>query len=613
MRAMRDLIKNRHGTYYAQRKVPERLQREVAAVLNHPTGRKPFLKKSLGTKNLNQANITAKPVLMEFDRILRAAEVLKDAKPATRASLSPAEIDRMAEYVYANALEWDERIRVGGRDELKRMGIELRKQLKEEGREPDPPLYRYEDLPPHGLSIEQLNNDREQLKDDLRLMQEALALGNVSAVDDHTQEALSVFGINLDPDSMSRPHLGIAIMRAYVRALQAIEKRHAGEPVETPKFTYSASTLTANSGTLRDAVNGWEKERARPAGTVHEYRRAVEMFITLHGDLPVADIRRTHAREFREALQRVPSVRRGKLREATLTELSAWGLKHPEVLKVSSGTVNKQLGALQAIAGWAHHNGIVPDDIAWSDPFHKMRVEEEQSGRAPFAVKELQKIFDAPLFTAHEWPEGAKGAAGVWLPLLALFNGARQAELAGLKVSNVEEDAPTGTPLIFIVAERKAGKSLKTRSSERVVPIHPQLVKLGFLKFVAERRRDGADAWLFPLIAPEKGRASISAWSKWFGRYLRRTAGVVDTNKVFHSFRHKFSDGATRGGVDPEVRKALMGHSDGSVSGGYGSAAMLERWGVKGLRSAVEKISYAGLDLSRVRPIAVRKRARNRK
>ena len=214
------------------------------------------------------------------------------------------------------------------------MEVELRKELKKEGREPDPPFYRYEYLPPHGLSIEQLNNDREQLKDDLRCMQDALALGDVSAVDDHTLEALHVFGINLDPASLSRPQLGIAVMRAYVRALQAIEKRHAGEPVETPKFTHRALSTPTASGTLRDAVAGWEKERARAAGTVHEYRRAIEMFIQLHSDLPVADLRRTHAREFREALQQVPSVRRGKLREATLPELSTWGLKHPEVAKV---------------------------------------------------------------------------------------------------------------------------------------------------------------------------------------------------------------------------------------------------------------------------------------
>jgi hypothetical protein len=134
-------------------------------VLAQGKDRQSFLKKSLGTKVLSQANITAKPVLMGFDRILQAAEAMKDAKAATRASLSPAEINRMAEYVYAKTLEWDERIRVGGRDELRRMGIELRKQLKHEGRELDPPFYRYEDLPPQGISVEQLNNTREQLED----------------------------------------------------------------------------------------------------------------------------------------------------------------------------------------------------------------------------------------------------------------------------------------------------------------------------------------------------------------------------------------------------------------------------------------------------------------
>ena len=94
-------------------------------------------------------------------------------------------------------------------------------------------------------------------------------------------------------------------------------------------------------------------------------------------------------------------------------------------------------------------------------PFEKMRIEEEQSERAPFVSSELQKIFDDPLFTSHEWPRGAQGAAGVWLPLLSLFNGARQAN-GGLRVSNVREDETEGAPLIFIVAERKAGKSLKT-------------------------------------------------------------------------------------------------------------------------------------------------------
>lgn len=392
----------------------------------------------------------------------------------------------------------------------------------------------------------------------------------------------------------------MAVLAARVKALKDIARRNTGEPVETPAVTNGPLAALGSGGTLRHAVEGWEKERARPSGTVHEYKRAVEMFIQLHGDMPVADIKKRHAREFRDALQLVPSVRRGGMRAATLPTLSDWGRQNPEARKVSAGTVNKQLGAVQAIAGWAHHNGVIPDEVPWSDPFQKMRVEEEQSERGPFTIKELQAIFDAPLFTLQESPTGAKGAAGIWLPLLALFNGARQGELAGLKASNIRQEA--NTPLLFIVAERRAGKRVKTKVSERVIPVHPQLVRLGFLEYVEERRREGEHAWLFPSVAPDQGRA-LAAWSKWFGRHLRTTVGITDTDRVFHSFRHGVKDALRRGRVDVEAREALLGHSGSTsaVSRGYGATEMLERWGVKVLRDAISSIEYVGLDLSKVK------------
>jgi hypothetical protein len=46
------IIKDRHGTFYIQRRVPERLQEAVARVLNADETRRVFLKKSLGTKSL---------------------------------------------------------------------------------------------------------------------------------------------------------------------------------------------------------------------------------------------------------------------------------------------------------------------------------------------------------------------------------------------------------------------------------------------------------------------------------------------------------------------------------------------------------------------------------
>lgn len=614
MRSMPYLIKHPSGVFYAQRKVPEHLQATVPLVLKNGKTRQVFLKRSLGTKDKKQANISIKPVLIDFDRIIREAEALERSKPPMRTTLTAAEITRMAEYVYAKELQDDERIRVGGRDEYARIRKAARKEAEASGKDPDQivPLWRYENLPKYGLSADQLALSREHLGEDLTYMREALALSDISTVEHLVADALDVFGINLDPKSPSYPTLGIAVLRAYVRALEDIGKRDEGYPVETPAIPQGplSNSSSTNGATLREALEGWKKERDRPEDTVGEYSRAVEMFIQLHGNIQVADIKRSHARVFRDELRLVPKTRSGTLLKAALPELSEWGRKHPEAPKVSAGTVNKQLGAVQAIAGLGFRHGLVPDDVPWSDPFKDLRLEEEQSGRTSFTDSDLKAIFGTSLFTAHELPKGAKGAAGVWLPLLGLFSGARQGEIAGLQVANVQHE--TDTPLLFIVADRKAGKRVKTKISERVIPLHPQLVKLGFLEYVEERASEGENVWLFPTVAPDQYRA-LDAWSKWFNRYLRTKAGVKDTNKVFHSFRHRFQDELRQATPDEELRDAIQGRSNQSVSRGYGAKAMLERWGAELLSGTIAKISYPGLDLSRVKPMGAPTRTRGAK
>jgi len=609
MRAMPYLIKNSAGVWCVQRKVPEGLQAAVARVLGSARQTQAYLKKSLGTKDRREAQRQAPRVIADIERTFREAEALRHpTKPASplRDTLNAAEIKRMAEYIYAKALAWDERTRFG-RDELKRIEAE---HVRLEGPLRASWAVPYDAMPEHGMSREQLSDHQQQLTHDLREMRERLALGDIEAVEDHIADALDAFNVQIDRQSTAYPRLGIEVLRAYVRALQAIEQRNAGEPIPTPP-TFTGAT--AASGTLREALEGWKKERERREGTVHEYSRAVELFLQLHGNLPLLDMKRSHARTFREELQLVPRTRKGALLKATLPELSAYGREHPKAPKISPGTINKHLGAVQAIAGWGNRNGLVPDDATWADPFSEMRLEEEQSERAPFDASDLQAIFDAPVFKQAEAPIGAKGAAGIWLPLLALFGGARQAEYAGLRVSDVRKEE--GVSLIQFVADRKAGRTLKTKTSERAVPVHPQLVKLGFLAYVAMRSKDGAGAWLFPTVAPDR-KGALSGWSKWWGRYLRSHVGVTDPDKVFHSFRHGFQDALRRATPDEELRDALAGRSSGkgsSVSRTYGAKYMLERWGVKALASTINKISYPGLDLSRVRALTTGKVARGQK
>jgi hypothetical protein len=70
----------------------------------------------VGTKDRREATRRAPHALADIDRTLREAEALvkqPTAKAALRANLTDTEIKRMAEYVYAKVLAWDERS--GGR------------------------------------------------------------------------------------------------------------------------------------------------------------------------------------------------------------------------------------------------------------------------------------------------------------------------------------------------------------------------------------------------------------------------------------------------------------------------------------------------------------------
>jgi hypothetical protein len=113
MRVLMGLIRDRHGTYYAQRRVPERLQEGVARVLNSDKQRQVFLKKSLGTKSAKAANVAATHVLASFDRILADAETLLKERPVV-SSLNVAQIKRITESYYASVLHDDEEERREG-------------------------------------------------------------------------------------------------------------------------------------------------------------------------------------------------------------------------------------------------------------------------------------------------------------------------------------------------------------------------------------------------------------------------------------------------------------------------------------------------------------------
>jgi integrase len=211
--------------------------------------------------------------------------------------------------------------------------------------------------------------------------------------------------------------------------------------------------------------------------------------------------------------------------------------------------------------------------------------------RDPYSADQLTKIYQSPLYTGHE-SEDVRHKPGnlrlrdgyFWVPLIALFSGMRLGEIIQLLKSDVKQE---GGVWYFDVTKGE-GKSLKTASSKRRVPIHRALIELGFLKFITAGPVSGR---VFPEIKKGADGYASHNFSKWWSRYAVHVGFKTDRT-VFHSFRHNFLD-ALRAASSPEyINKVLMGHTDNSVHGGYGSGATLAA-----LKEVIDRVAYP-IDLS---------------
>ena len=334
----------------------------------------------------------------------------------------------------------------------------------------------------------------------------------------------------------------------------------------------------AAAPTLTTIFEKWKAERKPPSKTVHEWGTAVRRFTEVCGDLRVDAITTVCVRDFKDALLDLPVVLKRDLRGKTVPQVLA-ATKTQDASRLSAGTVNKQLTAVRTLLSWCASNGYVESNVA-----AKLSVsvpKNKDGGRRPYSAEDMRAL----MVGLHEYSNSEPSK--FWLPLLAAFTGARLEELGQLSASDVcRRD---GIDYIDINADGD-GKSLKTRSSRREVPLHPELVRCGFLNHV-ERRRAVGGGFLFPDLKPDQHGVLTGNFSKWWGHHARGR-GIDDHRKVFHSFRHGFKQACRAAGIGEEVHDALTGHSGGGVGRSYGSVPLDVTAG------EIEKVRYGALDLS---------------
>lgn len=326
--------------------------------------------------------------------------------------------------------------------------------------------------------------------------------------------------------------------------------------------------------TISQALQAWSagggaKGARRPApNTITEADTGVRRFVELFGELPVRQINKAHGREYRDAISKIPKKLPAELKRLPLKELLEHDLAGFELR--SATTINKSLTLLGAVLGRAEHDGYF-DGVDWRNPFD-VAIEVDPSDEdyyEPFGTDELRSLLASPVFADNERPKRGRGDTAKWVPLLALFQGARRTELIQLLVSDVARDVETGVWAVRF--DREGDKKIKTLSSIRRVPVHPHLISLGFIEFVERRRLIvGPHGSLWPGFEDRTKLSSrANKWSEWFNGYI--TAHVVDDPaKKFHSFRGTFKRFARAAGVEEVVMNHLVGHANSSVSARYG-------------------------------------------
>jgi integrase len=184
--------------------------------------------------------------------------------------------------------------------------------------------------------------------------------------------------------------------------------------------------------------------------------------------------------------------------------------------------------------------------------------------RRSFTRQELATIVEA---ARADW--GATSEHTLLLTL-AIYTGARLQEVCGLRHAELRQH-PDSPDAWFLEFKHNKHRRLKTGDSERVVPVHADLLP----DVRAHAKNVEPDGLLFPSMGPANVQNKSNKLSAKF-RALMHRAGIVDKRATWHSFRHTFSDHAKET-IPDAGRHAIMGHAEPGSSGVYGNGAGLRK------------------------------------
>ena len=271
------------------------------------------------------------------------------------------------------------------------------------------------------------------------------------------------------------------------------------------------------------------------------------------GDVDIKDISYKIMRDYKNTLAKLPANRKksAKYRGKTIKEILS--MSEDDVKPMHLKTANQNLQLVSSMMGWAIKQGYMDKNFADGLKFDiKTRAFQEKS---PYGMEDLAKI----ITLINEVDRNSRPER-YWVPLIAMFSGMRMGEICQLHKEDIKEI--TGVWSIEISYEH-GKKKIKTKSSERTVPIHKHLITLGLIDFV----NSAPTGHLWTNLKYDEKHGYIHKFQRWFGD-LNREKITADPKKTFHCLRKNFSDFLKQNSVPANIIEELLGHEDKSQSTG---------------------------------------------
>lgn len=218
-------------------------------------------------------------------------------------------------------------------------------------------------------------------------------------------------------------------------------------------------------------------------------------------------------------------------------------------------TAPSKLIYIQQFFKWCQKMGYYPE--AARNPAEgllsydtKARVAAAERGAQPFEDSDLSKVFEPAAFSALD-------ALNRWQVLLTLYTGSRSDEIAAIKLADIHHDP---IPTVGWWFEVRKGK---TAATPRKVPIHDELIAMGFPAWIEARRAEGA-AHLFPELGhDELVNGPQQRVQKDFVEYLDRinVTAPTGTKNGIHRLRDTVIHVLDEAAVEQSWQERFVGHA----------------------------------------------------